>query len=245
MNVQDFQNKLKEIQEIANRQEKKLSAADIRSVFAECDLDQNQLMGVLKYLTGQGIEIEGMETAEEEAKEPERKQIPLTADEKAYYENYLQELPTYKNFDIDDAFRALADGDPMALQSLSSYYMEKAAQMAVDMNIEELFLADLIQEANLCLIQTLGNAGSEVKDESWLFNELRKGLIEVIEEQTQRKFEDDSLVARVEKLESAVRELSDDEEDGKSAFSIDELAIILDMNVEEIRDTLRLTGDDK
>lgn len=31
----------------------------------------------------------------------------------------------------------------------------------------------------------------------------------------------------------------------KNAFSIDELAIILDMKVDEIRDVLRLTGDDK
>ena len=74
--------------------------------------------------------------------------------------------------------------------------------------------------------------------------EVRKGLIKVLEEQTQRKFADDSLVARVEKLESAVRELNDDEDD-KNAFSIDELAIILDMKVDEIRDVLRLTGDDK
>ena len=40
-------------------------------------------------------------------------------------------------------------------------------------------------------------------------------------------------------------ELSDDEDDARNAFSINELAIILDMDVEEIRDTLRLTGDDK
>ena len=33
--------------------------------------------------------------------------------------------------------------------------------------------------------------------------------------------------------------------DARNAFSINELAIILDMDVEEIRDTLRLTGDDK
>ena len=61
---------------------------------------------------------------------------------------------------------------------------------------------------------------------------------------SQQKFADDSLIARVEKLENAVRELSDDE-DGKCEFSVAELAVILDMNVEEIRDTLRLTGDDK
>ena len=37
-----------------------------------------------------------------------------------------------------------------------------------------------------------------------------------IEEQTQRKFEDDYLVAKVEKLEAAVRELTEDEEDESS-----------------------------
>ena len=60
-----------------------------------------------------------------------------------------------------------------------------------------------------------------------------------------RKFEDDYLVAKVEKLEAAVRELTEDEEDESSKFSAGELAIILDMDEEEIRDVLRLTGDDK
>ena len=41
------------------------------------------------------------------------------------------------------------------------------------------------------------------------------------------------------------RELTEDDEDEKSKFSVEELAIILDMDVEEIRDVLRLTGDDK
>ena len=129
-------------------------------------------------------------------------------------------------------------------KTLASYYMKATAELAADMNAKEILLADLIQEANLSLIQALDNAGEELRDEEWLLAEVRKGILQVIEEQTQVKFADDSLVARVEKLESAVRELNDDEDD-KNAFSIDELAIILDMKVDEIRDILRLTGDDK
>ena len=64
-----------------------------------------------------------------------------------------------------------------------------------------------------------------------------------IEEQTQQKFRDDYLVSKVENLEAAVKELTDD--DDATKFTIDELAVILDMNVDEIRDVLRLTGDDK
>lgn len=244
MNVQEFQNKLKEIQTIAKANGNSLTAIQIRDTFAGMELDKTQLLGVLKYLTSQGIQIEGMEdSATEETKEPERKKIPLTPEEETYLRNYLEELPEL-SIDTAQAFAALANGDQDALQSLTSYYMKETAKMAADMNAEEIFLADLIQEANLALIQALGSAGNEVRDEKWLMNEVRKGIITVLEEQTQRKFADDSLVARVEKLESAVRELNDDEDD-KNAFSIDELAIILDMKVDEIRDVLRLTGDDK
>ena len=56
-----------------------------------------------------------------------------------------------------------------------------------------------------------------MKDGFW--EELRKGIQAVLDEQSQQKFADDSLVAQVEKLESAVRDLSDDE-DGKCAFSV-------------------------
>lgn len=243
MNVQEFQNKLKEVQELAKEHDNTLKAAEIRQVFDGCDLDKSQLLGVLKYLTSQGILIEGLETAGEDAKEPEHKKIPLTPEEEAYFRSYIEELPKISDIDKDGVFDALAKGQQDAMQTLTSYYMKTAADLAVEMNIEEMQLADLIQEANLCLIQALGNAGTERRDEEWLLDEVRKGIQLVIEEQTQRKFEDDSLVARVEKLESAVRELNDGE-DEKNAFTIDELAIILDMKVDEIRDILRLTGDD-
>ena len=123
--------------------------------------------------------------------------------------------------------------------------MRGAAQLAVEMNTEDIFIGDLIQEANVSLVQALGAAGELLRSEEWLLEQVREGIRQACKEQSQRKFEDDSLVARVEKLESAVRELSEDEEDGESAFSVGELAVILDMDVEEIRDTLRLTGDDK
>lgn len=244
MNVQEFQNKLKEVQEIAKQHENTLKAAEIRQVFDGCDLDKSQLLGVLKYLTSQGILIEGMEVASEDAKEPEHKKVPLTPEEEAYFKSYMEELPGISDIDKDGAFEALMKGNQEAVQTLTSYYMKTAADLAVEMNIEEMQLADLIQEANLCLIQVLGNAGEERRDEQWLLGELRKGIQLVLEEQTQRKFEDDSLVARVEKLEKDVRDLNDGE-DEKNAFTIDELAIILDMKVDEIRDILRLTGDDK
>lgn len=82
-----------------------------------------------------------------------------------------------------------------------------------------------------------------MKDDTWMRGRIRSGILHAIEEQTQQKFRDDYLVSKVENLESAVKELTDD--DDTTRFTIDELAVILDMNVDEIRDVLRLTGDDK
>ena len=244
MDVQEFQNKLKEIQKVAKDQGDSLTAAQIRETFGGSDLNRDQLMGVLRYLSTRGISIEGV-AAGEPVEVKEKKKVPLTPEEEAYLKEYTEALPEAGDKEARAAmFRRLSEGDPDAVQTLAAWYLRVAADMAVEMNSEDIFLGDLIQEANVSLMQALGGAGEELRDETWLLGELRKGIQAVLDEQSQQKFADDSLVAKVEKLENAVRDLSDDE-DGKCEFSVAELAVILDMDVEEIRNTLRLTGDDK
>lgn len=246
MDVREFQEKLKEIQETARSQGGNLKAEQIRETFGNAGLDSSQQAGVLRYLTSQGISIESADAGKDKEQQEERQAVPLTEEEKAYFREYMDGLPREEGEEDREAlFAKLAGGSREASQRLAALYMKEAARLAAEMNTEEIFIADMIQEANLALMQALENAGSAQRDEEWLLTEIRKGLEEVCREQKQQKFRDDSLVARVEKLESAVRELSDDEDDARNAFSINELAIILDMDVEEIRDTLRLTGDDK
>ena len=246
MDVREFQEKLKEIQETARSQGGNLKAEQIRETFGNAGLDSSQQAGVLRYLTSQGISIEGADAGKDKEQQEERQAVPLTEEEKAYFREYMDGLPREEGEEDREAlFAKLAGGSREASLRLAALYMKEAARLAAEMNTEEIFIADMIQEANLALMQALENAGSSQRDEVWLLTEIRKGLEEVCREQKQQKFRDDSLVARVEKLESAVRELSDDEDDARNAFSINELAIILDMDVEEIRDTLRLTGDDK
>ena len=81
-------------------------------------------------------------------------------------------------------------------------------------------------------------------DDKWLRKKIREGVTAVIEEQTQRSIGDDMLVEKVQKLDTAIRELSEDEEDGQSPFTIAELAVILDMKADEIKDILRLAGEE-
>ena len=252
MDVIQFQEKLRNICELGKQNGNMLTHEQIREHFASTDLETSQMLKVLQYLKLQGIMIEGdivpVETEEVGETEPESKgtSTPLTSEEEAYLKDYLAEVSNGKEVSqemLHTLFENLADGDAIAEAALTSIYLPVAANMAADMNCTEIQLADLIQEANVVLLTALSDPETERKDDAWLRLQLRKGIIAAIEEQTQKKFQDDCLVAKVEKLESAVKDLTDD--DGENRFTIDELAVILDMNVDEIRDILRLTGDDK
>ena len=252
MDVVQFQEKLRNICELGKQNGNMLTHEQIREHFASTDLETSQMLKVLQYLKLQGIMIEGdtvpVETEEVGEMEPESKgtSTPLTSEEEAYLKDYLAEVSNGKEVSpemLHTLFENLADGDAIAEAALTSIYLPVAANMAADMNCTEIQLADLIQEANVVLLTALSDPETERKDDAWLRLQLRKGIIAAIEEQTQQKFRDDCLVTKVEKLESAVKDLTDD--DGENRFTIDELAVILDMNVDEIRDILRLTGDDK
>ena len=252
MDVVQFQEKLRNICELGKQNGNMLTHEQIREHFASTDLETSQMLKVLQYLKLQGIMIEGdiapVETEEVGETELESKgtSTPLTSEEEAYLKDYLAEVSNGKEVSqemLHTLFENLADGDAIAEAALTSIYLPVAANMAADMNCTEIQLADLIQEANVVLLTALSDPETERKDDAWLRLQLRKGIIAAIEEQTQKKFQDDCLVAKVEKLESAVKDLTDD--DGENRFTIDELAVILDMNVDEIRDILRLTGDDK
>ena len=252
MDIVQFQEKLREICELGKQNDNLLTHEQIREHFASTDLETSQMVKVLQYLKLQGISIEGEGQAQPEAGVPKEEHTsggtstPLTAEEETYLKEYLSEVSVGKELSeemLHTLFENLSQGDALAEAALTSFYLPVAANMAADMNCAEIHLADLIQEANVVLLTALSDPEAEHKDDAWLRLQLRKGIIAAIEDQTQQKFQDDCLIAKVEKLEAAVKELTDD--DGENRFTIDELAVILDMNVEEIRDILRLTGDDK
>ena len=257
MDIKLFQQKLNDICAIAESNNKQLSQQQIRDHFDESDLSTSQLVKILQYLKLKGITIEGTDkgtgadrTDTVSSKSQDQEELPgtraaLTAEEQAYLSDYMESFSP-EGLDPDDLaslFQAIAKGDTAAEGALTQFYMAQAAQMAAELNCEEIHLADLIQEANLALLASLKETDPQEKNDTWMRGRIRSGILHAIEEQTQQKFHDDYLVSKVENLEAAVKELTDD--DDATKFTIDELAVILDMNVDEIRDVLRLTGDDK
>lgn len=255
MDVSQFQEKLSGICALAAENNKTLTTAQVREYFDGMELDKSQLLKVLQYLKVQGIAIEGIDTpgngtpsVQDTQEKPEEEAVPLTAEEQAYLREYkdgMGDVSSTGGRTGEELFRDLSRGEQSAREVLARLYFPVAAELAVQMNCRELHLADLIQEANVSLLSALGQQEPAEKTDAWLRGEIRGGIRRAIEEQTQRKFEDDCLVAKVQNLEAAVKALTEDDEEGETKLSVEELAIILDMDEEEIRSVLRLTGDDK
>ena len=263
MDIQEFQDKLSRLVALAVQQKNSLTQEQMREYFAGDDLDREQMLKILQYLRSRGIVIGSGEESAEVADDSIEMDadVPgtpaeLTEEDKEYLRLLLADL---KDSEMDEralgeTFGRLKAGDEEALLALTQHFMIRTAEIAAEMNCEEMLLSDLIQEGNLALFSALSAlremAGSEDEAdlssglENRVTDDIKKGLREAILAQTVQKQQDDSLVARVEKLDSAVRDLSEDEEDKSLPFTLKELAIILDMDEEEIRGILRLTGED-
>lgn len=258
MDIIQFQNKLKEIQTLAMQNGKRVQADLVEKFFDEEGMDQDKLQKVYDFLEIQGIhieghskestnaqavvsEIEGQETVSEKAEEG-CETVPLTAEEQEYLEEYLEGFESIKNISGEQLLQALADGKDYVKEDLIRCYQDEVIKAAKELNREEFFFGDLLQEGNMGLLMALENTAGKADIHSWLCSEIRSTIRLFIEDQTQQKKEDDILVEKVRNLEVRVKELTEDED---VKYSVEELAAFLDMDIEEMESVLRLTGDDK
>ena len=162
MEIQEFQKKLAELSQSASENGKILKGDQIRSFFEGMDLNREQLLQIFRYFKSQGIHIEGISFSDEQESQPveteeekarkaaEAKELEkedqrradriqgnqcLTAEEKEYLKRYKESLKK-----PEDATEHLEQFLPLA------------ADLAAEMFRDGMNLADLIQEANVALL---------------------------------------------------------------------------------------------
>lgn len=252
MNIQEFQDKLKEIQTLAMQNGKQVQAELVEKFFGEDGMDRDKLQKVYDFLEIQGIAVHGYEKEKrqagnqgeihrEEDTQTAVQQIPLTQEEEEYLEEYLETFGDTEGYDRAQLFQELRQGADVKEHILKSYQKE-VVQIARELHSGEVFFGDLLQEGNMGLLMALERAAEQEEINTWLVNEIRSTIRLFLEEQNQQKKEDDILVEKVRNLEARVKELTEDED---VKYSVEELAVFLDMDVEEMESVLRLTGDDK
>ena len=247
MDMREFQEKLEQLMELAAKQEKNLNNEQILEIFGLNQLSPQQLQSLYEYLRIQGIRIQGADLAPmdigkaldpQEEQEEEKKPVILEAEDEQClkeYEEMLRQFPLEKEGERE-ALLLQAVTDVAGVQErLAQLYLKEILQYARKLWRQGIYIGDLIQEGNMSLLLALAEEKAD-----WMEERLLAGMESWVKEQTEQKYRDESMVEKVRKLEAAIRELSDDEE---QKFSVEELAAYLDMDEEEIRAVLRLTSE--
>ncbi len=228
--LKEYGDQIQELCRTASAQNMKLRPEQVRDAFADMKPGNREMLEILRHLNERGIRLEmvikpeGSDGRPEPCSSPETP-VPLSAQEQEYLERYLSELKTQDEVDR----KAILP------------YLIMAAEMAAEMHSDVIPLPDLIQEANIALLLALEEKNIEKTEESRIAGKIRMGIEEAIQRQAALKQTDNILVEKVSKLEKAVREANGE---GGEMFSIAELAVLLDMDPEEIKAILRLTGDE-
>lgn len=134
----------------------------------------------------------------------------------------------------------MQNGYREAQERLAQIFLPDILEIAEEVWHKGVFLSDLVQEGNLCLLTMEYDKMPSEEKHAWVRRQIRNSMLGWLEEQTMQKEQDQVIVERVQHLEQAIKELTDDE---NTQFSVEELSAFLDMEREEIEAVLRLTGE--
>lgn len=256
MEVREFQEKLEQVMNLAMSHDKNLTNEEILNIFGLNQLSTAQLQSLYEYLKVQGIRIQGadlntidfsskeaLSDIEESSKKEDKEQVPLADDDARCleeYREYMQTLPSEKPGERAQLLASYGGGDTSVLERLTQLYLPDILAYARKIYRNDIFIGDLIQEGNLGILTVLPEDIPETDGDIWMKTQIYSHMNQWLEEQTEQKIHDNYMVEKVRKLEAAIREISDDD---NQKFSIEELSAYLDMDEDEIRAVLNLTGE--
>lgn len=239
-----FLEKLSGLLALAKGQESRITIEEVKAYFSEDALTEEQMELVFDYLLAQKISVIGyvkMDIGEEE------KEVEYTEEEKAYLKEYemdLQAISQATPEELEELYRQAMDGEEVAKNRLVEVYLKEVVEIAKQMYVPEVFLGDLIQEGNLGLVlgvEMLTSVQKVAQARDIITRQIRQSIQMLLEEQNELNSRDKKMVEKVQALDEAITALT--EELGRKV-TIDELAIYMGMEIEEIEDILKLTGEE-
>ena len=241
-----FREMLSEIKELADQKGNVLTLDEVKEFFKNAHLTDEQLNMVCVYLIGEKIRVEGYEGPEKQEQTPEKEEAGAM-EESDCLELYQAELEEIKGLSEEEelkCFQLASAGDPAAKSRLTEHYLKTVYDLSKTFAFGSVPRSDLIQEGNVALVLALEElefSGKLEDYQNFLYEKIREAMEDALSEGQDLKDMGDKVAQKVNHLSEVVHNL---EEDLEHKVSVDELSAYLDMPVEEIRDILRMAGDE-
>lgn len=231
-----FREMLTEIKHAADAAGNVISQEEIREILGNLPLEEEHFQLIYQYLSEQNIRVvESREEIDELPEDEDRKSLSIYLDELNELEESFE--------DEHELLEKAAKGNDAAKGKLVEKYLPLICEMAGDYEGDELPAEDLIQEGNIGLLmamESLSEFDSPAACRAHILNSINKAMEQAIKESRDDRKMGDGIVSRVSHLNEAVQNL---ERDLEHKVSAEELSAYLEMPLDEIKDLLRMSGD--
>lgn len=248
-----FREMLSEVKRAADAAGNVISKEEIREILNTMPLEEEHFQLIYSYLAEQNITVvDTKEEVQEQPLEEDRRSLSI----------YLEELSELSEDIFEDESEILelaAKGDAAARNRLIEEYLPRICEMASEYECEEIPAEDLIQEGNLGLLMALetlreAELGAEeaaldqgeqtrytpAACRAHILNSIGKAMEAALKDSRDERTKGEGIASRVNHLNEAVQNL---ERDLEHKVSAEELSAYLEMPLEEIKDILRMSGD--
>ena len=234
-----FLEKLNGLLKLAQEKGNEITIEEVKAYFSEDALTEEQVELVFEYLMAQKVSVKGYVKLGSEEEQEE-----FTEEEKQYlkeYEHELKAIPEAKGGEREHLITKVLQGDETAKVRLIELYMGQVVPVAKRMHKPEVFLGDLIQEGNLGVVLGVEMLVDLETADQVIQGQIRQSMQLLLDEQAELASRDKKMVEKVQALDESIQTLT--EELGRKV-TIDELAVYMGLEVEEIEDILKLAGED-
>lgn len=247
MNREEFQNRLAELGELVGKNGNRLTGDQVREFFSAMELSEEQYELIFAYLASRQIVVAGYMPAKEEEEKKQQEKQPLSEEERHFLKNYQAELACLELLEEQELLALCRQveetGDELTKAKLTEQMLPEVLRLAHDFRGQELSLGDLVQEGNVGLmlaLETLGMRPPKSTPLEYLRQEICRTMAQAVEDDHTEKEAGSLLADRLNHLRDEIRKLTDELE---RKVSVDELAMYMDMPVEEIENLLKLAGE--
>jgi RNA polymerase primary sigma factor len=263
-----FQEMLSDILEVARVQGNQLEMNEIRSLFGDLQLSDEQYEHVFAYLAANQVKIKGYvetnseyrkavrEQAEKEDNnddtdeaEGEEKQKTNAKEEKvdsAYLKMYLDDISSIKEITLEEEkmlVKQVKQGDLAAKNRLIEVNLHYVVKLASEYKNMGITLEDLIQEGNIglmCSLEEIESLENEEQIKDFITDYIKKSIMAAIKEQKENNSFENRVMEKAKYIRDSANELLEDL--GREA-NIHELAAYVKMTEEEIVSILNMSAD--
>ncbi len=231
-----FREMLSEIKTAADAAGDVITKGEIREILRDLPLEEEHFQLIYDYLAEQRIRVvDSREELQEETAGPQRS-LSMYLDE-------LEALTPEMEQDERRLLERLLEGDAEARVRVIESYLPLICEMAGEYEGTDLPAEDLIQEGNLGLLtalESLAQFESAAACRAHILNHISRAMEGAIGSSRETRQMADGIVSRVNHLHEAVQNL---ERDLGHKVTAEELSAYLEMPLSEIRDILRMSGD--